>query len=363
MNKKLLVALIAAGIGGCQTDFPLQHSYYGVDQVMVHGRPQYVLCNPCLQPSVKRPATPSSTAPMMYGDQIGASMGGAAGPVLSMAHTMSSMGVPVANNMLTRSAAASRLAQSNATPKATDAPSVPKAPPVAGKESPDSKREVTLTASAMPSGSAVPSVTKQEVYTIRFGHDSHELTTEALDTLNKLVNDKSRLETIQIRGFTDSVGHKAYNDWLAKARMESVKDWLMEKGFDEKKLLAKPDDSQGMCCYVEDNRTVKGRNANRRVELNAKYQVDAPVPVNASAGQSEPEQSMPSTTGATAIREPATVESMNGVGAVSATTPPPAPVGHDSIPEKEPVVNPVAEAPLSGQVEPTPTVGKTEGGV
>jgi len=310
MKLKPLVVLVSVSLGGCATEMPMHQSYYGVDQVIVQGRPQYVLCNPCVQPSVKRPSEPNSTAALQYGDSVEKLARYSHGSVLSMAMTLNAMGVPIANNMLTRTPPPA------GTPKKSSPDMVAKAPVT--KDANDSKiatdvNMAEITSVPMPEplqagtstakGDTVPddaavyrpqaehdenskvdkerkpditgsvqSVSKQQMVTVRFGHDSYELTTDAMDSLTAVVNSADKAERIAVRGFTDAIGHKAYNDWLAKARMESVENWLLDRGIDKAKIIAKPDESQGACCYIADNATPQGRANNRRVEVVAKYE-------------------------------------------------------------------------------------------
>jgi outer membrane protein OmpA-like peptidoglycan-associated protein len=74
-----------------------------------------------------------------------------------------------------------------------------------------------------------------------------------------------RASVLRIAGRTDDVGDQALNDKLANARVLSVLHWIRDPLH---AIAAKwSATSQGLCCYVEPNRTPEGRAANRRVEI------------------------------------------------------------------------------------------------
>ncbi|MBF0164746.1 MAG: OmpA family protein [Magnetococcales bacterium] len=69
---------------------------------------------------------------------------------------------------------------------------------------------------------------------------------------------------IDVQGHTDNTGKPAHNDKLAKARAESVKQYLAKKGIDAKRLTTS---GFGANKPVAPNTTPDGRAKNRRVEL------------------------------------------------------------------------------------------------
>ncbi|MEO5345227.1 MAG: OmpA family protein [Magnetococcus sp. YQC-9] len=69
---------------------------------------------------------------------------------------------------------------------------------------------------------------------------------------------------IEVQGHTDNTGKPAHNDRLSKARAESVKQYLVKKGIDAKRLTAA---GFGANKPVAPNTTPDGRAKNRRVEL------------------------------------------------------------------------------------------------
>ncbi|MDX2302247.1 MAG: OmpA family protein [Microscillaceae bacterium] len=69
---------------------------------------------------------------------------------------------------------------------------------------------------------------------------------------------------VKIDGHTDSLGDKAKNVTLSQQRAENVKNQLIQRGIDSKKLITK---GEGQNKPVADNNTEAGRSKNRRVEI------------------------------------------------------------------------------------------------
>jgi outer membrane protein OmpA-like peptidoglycan-associated protein len=70
--------------------------------------------------------------------------------------------------------------------------------------------------------------------------------------------------TAEIDGHTDSIGPSSYNQTLSERRAEAVKNYLIKKGVDPKRFVAK---GFGESQPVAPNTTSEGRQKNRRVEL------------------------------------------------------------------------------------------------
>ena len=69
---------------------------------------------------------------------------------------------------------------------------------------------------------------------------------------------------LEIEGHTDSVGSDAYNQKLSEQRANSVADYLKKQGIPEASIVTR---GFGEAQPVADNKTAKGRQQNRRVEL------------------------------------------------------------------------------------------------
>ncbi len=89
--------------------------------------------------------------------------------------------------------------------------------------------------------------------------ESEDVLNKALNTLNAYPNLK-----VEIRGYTDSRGSRAFNNKLSKNRAQSVVDWLTAKGVDKSRLTAK---GFGPLEPLASNDTEEGRAQNRRIEF------------------------------------------------------------------------------------------------
>jgi outer membrane protein OmpA-like peptidoglycan-associated protein len=70
--------------------------------------------------------------------------------------------------------------------------------------------------------------------------------------------------SVEISGHTDSDGSAKSNQKLSEARAESVKDWLVKKGIDAKRITTV---GYGEDKPVADNKTKEGKQKNRRIEF------------------------------------------------------------------------------------------------
>jgi OmpA-OmpF porin, OOP family len=84
-----------------------------------------------------------------------------------------------------------------------------------------------------------------------------------LDTVAMVLRDFPTIK-VEVQGHTDSVGNDAYNMRLSQARAESVRDYLIQRGVDPGRMVAR---GYGETRPIESNRTKKGRAENRRVEF------------------------------------------------------------------------------------------------
>ena len=79
----------------------------------------------------------------------------------------------------------------------------------------------------------------------------------------------AQLDVVIAVGHTDSVGSEDYNNRLSLARAESVKDYLVSRGVDIKRVRAV---GRGESQPIADNATRAGRALNRRVDIEVVHQ-------------------------------------------------------------------------------------------
>ncbi len=101
---------------------------------------------------------------------------------------------------------------------------------------------------------------------IFFETGKSELKTESfveLDRVVQFLNDNPKV-IIELSGHTDNVGNKESNKSLSQKRADAVMQYLVSKGIDPSRLVAK---GYGMEKPVADNSTEEGKAQNRRVEF------------------------------------------------------------------------------------------------
>ncbi|MBX9850999.1 MAG: OmpA family protein, partial [Cytophagaceae bacterium] len=84
-----------------------------------------------------------------------------------------------------------------------------------------------------------------------------------LEKLLKFMNDHPEIK-VELSGHTDDKGKDKYNQKLSERRAEAVVAYLVEKGIDKKRLIAK---GYGESKPVAPNDTDENRQLNRRTEL------------------------------------------------------------------------------------------------
>lgn len=101
---------------------------------------------------------------------------------------------------------------------------------------------------------------------VLFATAKADLSSGANGTLNKLVAflNKYPDRTVEIQGYTDSVGSEDYNLGLSQRRADSVRSYLVGQGIGSGRLVAS---GKGMSSPVAGNDTSSGRQQNRRVEV------------------------------------------------------------------------------------------------
>ena len=114
---------------------------------------------------------------------------------------------------------------------------------------------------------------KFEVENIYFEFNKYDLKPNSFPELNELVehlkNNPGKM--VEIAGHTDSIGSEKYNMELSQKRAQSVVDYLIDKGINADRIVAK---GYGETRAVADNTTEEGRARNRRVVMEIKEDIE-----------------------------------------------------------------------------------------
>lgn len=105
---------------------------------------------------------------------------------------------------------------------------------------------------------------------IYFKTGSAEFTDETairMDQISQIVNQYQTLR-FDVEGHTDNTGSDKINNKLSQQRADAVRNYLVEKGFPADMITAK---GFGSANPIGDNKTRKGRQQNRRVEIFSEY--------------------------------------------------------------------------------------------
>jgi len=105
-------------------------------------------------------------------------------------------------------------------------------------------------------------------YRVHFSYASADVTERYRKILSSFITDYDPGKPeIRVTGFTDSTVRdtgKIPNEWLALERAVSVKKYLISLGYPEPRILL---EARELCCYIASNKTERGRQINRRVDL------------------------------------------------------------------------------------------------
>jgi len=104
---------------------------------------------------------------------------------------------------------------------------------------------------------------------IHFKHNSMQLSDEAYEVLDQIVDFSSSNPVLKIivEGYTDSFGDPVYNKNLSKMRAEVIKKYLIDKGIPAAKIETV---GMGPENPIASNETFEGRKLNRRIEIRFK---------------------------------------------------------------------------------------------
>jgi len=126
--------------------------------------------------------------------------------------------------------------------------------------------EMTVNIKLVSVKSLQESETPLKLNNIYFDFDRYELKLESfseLDRVYKFLNDNPEIK-VEISAHTDAVGSDEYNLELSQQRAESVVNYLITKGINSDRLIAK---GYGESQPVADNEIEEGKALNRRVEM------------------------------------------------------------------------------------------------
>ncbi len=102
---------------------------------------------------------------------------------------------------------------------------------------------------------------------VNFAVGSAEITDEfarVLDGAAQLINEHPEIQLLEIQGHTDNTGSDAINDPLSQARSDAVRNYIISRGVDPSRLVAK---GYGSKKPVASNATEQGRYQNRRIDI------------------------------------------------------------------------------------------------
>ncbi|GAB4510007.1 MAG: OmpA family protein [Sulfuricaulis sp.] len=100
-----------------------------------------------------------------------------------------------------------------------------------------------------------------------FDFDRAELRHEDRQRLDEVISQMGNIPedaTIQITGYTDSIGSEEYNLALSMRRAQAAQEYLVDKGIDRRRIVIA---GMGTSNPVASNATAEGRAMNRRAEI------------------------------------------------------------------------------------------------
>ncbi|RPH95112.1 OmpA family protein, partial [candidate division KSB1 bacterium] len=102
---------------------------------------------------------------------------------------------------------------------------------------------------------------------VNFATGSADITDDfarVLDGAAQLINEHPEIQLLEIQGHTDNTGTDAINNPLSQARADAVRNYLISRGVDQNRLVAK---GFGSGKPVASNATEQGRYQNRRIDI------------------------------------------------------------------------------------------------
>jgi outer membrane protein OmpA-like peptidoglycan-associated protein len=102
---------------------------------------------------------------------------------------------------------------------------------------------------------------------VNFATGSAEITDEfarVLDGAAQLINEHPEIQLLEIQGHTDNTGTDAINNPLSQSRADAVRNYLISRGVDPSRLVAK---GYGSSKPIAPNTTDAGKYQNRRIDI------------------------------------------------------------------------------------------------
>ena len=101
---------------------------------------------------------------------------------------------------------------------------------------------------------------------VLFDFDKTAIKPDGAKILDRLVTflNENRDRRVDLEGHADWIGTDKYNQGLSERRAGSVKNYLVKKGIDSKRIGTR---GFGESKPIADNKTKEGRAKNRRVEI------------------------------------------------------------------------------------------------
>jgi len=110
-----------------------------------------------------------------------------------------------------------------------------------------------------------PALSDTKIKNVEFGFNKCDVPASSYATLDKVAKQMAdKNASLNVSGYADNRGGYVYNWKLSEKRAKAVKSYLVSKGADSSKIAAT---EFGFTHPVASNKTVGGRQRNRRVEV------------------------------------------------------------------------------------------------